>query len=124
MKTYIEELKIGERSEVSGFIDTVREQKTMLFVILRDRSGKLQVAIDKQKHKEIYEAVSPLLTDSVVRFIGTAIAAPQVKPRGLEFVPESVIIESTAKNSPIDKSSSVELKQAYRWIDLRDEKIG
>lgn len=122
MKTYIEELKIGERSEVSGFIDTVREQKTMLFVILRDRSGKLQVAIDKQKHKEIYEAVSPLLTDSVVRFIGTAIAAPQVKPGGLEFVPESVIIESIAKNSPIDKSSSVELKQAYRWIDLRDEK--
>ncbi len=122
MKTEIAKIKIGEQTEVSGFIDTVREQKTMLFVIIRDRSGKLQVAIDKQKHIEIYEKVTSLLSDSVVRFSGVAISAPQVKPGGIEFVPEKVWVESISENMPVDSSSSPEIKQAYRWIDLRDEK--
>lgn len=122
MKKEISCVKPGEKCEISGFIDTVREQKTMLFVVLRDRSGKIQVAIDKEKHSEIYDSVVSLLKDSVVRFIGRAVEASNVTLGGIEFVPESVIIESVADNLPIDKESAQELKMNYRWIDLRDEK--
>lgn len=122
MKTEISCVKTGEKCEISGFIDTIREQKTMLFVVLRDRSGKIQVAIDKEKHADFAKEVAGLLTDSVVRFVGQAVEAPNVTLGEIEFVPEQVIVESVAANLPVDKDSAQELKMNYRWIDLRDEK--
>ena len=37
MKTEIKSIKLEEECEISGFIETTREQKTMLFIVLRDR---------------------------------------------------------------------------------------
>ena len=65
--------KLEKECEISGFIDTTREQKTMLFIVLRDRSGKIQVAIEKKKMPEVAEKVASLLKDSVVRVKGAAI---------------------------------------------------
>lgn len=122
MKTEIKSVVPGEKCEISGFIDTVRKQKTMLFVVLRDRSGKIQVAVDREKQSEIFETLDKLLPESVVRFVGKAIKAETVTLGGIEFVPESVEVESRAENLPVDKNSSPELKLDYRWLDLRDEK--
>ena len=122
MKTEIKSVVPGEKCEISGFIDTIRKQKTMLFVILRDRSGKIQVAIDREKHIEIFEIIDQLSLESVVSFTGVAVRAESVTLGGIEFVPESVRTESIAEKLPIDKNSSPELKLDYRWLDLRDEK--
>ena len=122
MKTQISCVEPGKVCEISGFIDTVREQKTMLFVIIEDRSGKMQISIDKSEHKDLYKIVAPLLKGSVVRFKGEAIIAPQVTLGGIEFIPTSVEVESVAENIPISELSAPEIKQAFRWIDLRDEK--
>ena len=122
MKTEIKSVVPGTKCEISGFIDTVRKQKTMLFVILRDRSGKIQVAIDREKHSDIFEIVDKLQLESVVRFAGVAVAQESVTLGGIEFIPESVQVESSAETLPIDKNSASELKLDYRWLDLRDEK--
>ena len=50
-RKYIKELKPGERSKISGWVDKIREQKTMVFVVLRDRTGKVQITIEKDKQK-------------------------------------------------------------------------
>ncbi len=122
MKTEISSIKLMEHCEISGFIETIREQKTMLFVIIRDRSGKIQVAISKENQPQIYDEVKPLLTDSVVRFSGKAIEAESVTLGGIEFIPETVVVESVADNLPIDSGSAQELKMNYRWIDLRSKR--
>lgn len=122
MKTEIKSIKLEEECEISGFIDTTREQKTMLFIVLRDRSGKIQVVIEKSKMPEMATKIASLLKDSVLRVKGHAVSAPCVKLGEIEFVPSEIEFESEAKNLPITEDSSIDLRQDYRWIDLRSEK--
>ena len=61
MKTEIKSIELEKECEISGFIETTREQKTMLFIVLRDRSGKIQVAIEKAKidcAKKLFNSIS------------------------------------------------------------------
>lgn len=122
MKTEIKDIKIGDECEISGWIEKFREQKTMLFIVLRDRSGQIQVTIEKAKMPDISKALSGLMRDSVIRVKGVAVEAEFVKLGGIEFLPKEIVIESVAQNLPIDSESSQEIKLDYRWIDLRDEK--
>ena len=122
MKTEIKSIELEKECEISGFVETTREQKTMLFIVLRDRSGKIQIAIEKAKMPEVAAKVASLLKDSVIRVKGHAVSAPNVTLGGIEFVPSEIEIESEAQNLPITAESSIDLRQDYRWIDLRDEK--
>lgn len=122
MKTQISNVKVNEPCEISGFVETIREQKTMLFVIIRDRSGKIQVAISKKEKRYMFEEIGALLAGSVVSFKGVAVKADNVTLGGIEFVPETATVESSANNLPVDTNSSSELKMNYRWLDLRSER--
>lgn len=122
MKTQIKDIKIETECEISGFIETIRQQKTMLFIVLRDRSSKIQIAIEKAKMPELSEELAKLQKDSVIRVKGKAISAPSVTLGGIEFVPETIEIESESSALPITSESSIDLRQDYRWIDLRDQK--
>ena len=100
MKTEIKSIKIEKECEISGFIETTREQKTMLFIILRDRSGKIQITIEKTKMPELSTKLATLLKDSVLRVKGKAVSAPTVSLGGLEFIPSSIEIESEKYKNP------------------------
>ncbi len=118
----ISKLTIGE-CEVEGFIDRIRDQKSMQFIVIRDRSGKLQITVDKASKPEIASIFSSnLLVDSVVRVKGTIVENPYVKLGGKELLPESVEVVSRAEVSPIDSESGIDQRLDYRWIDLRDSK--
>ena len=119
---YITELKIGEQTTIAGWIEKIREQKTMFFIVLSDITGMIQVSIEKEKYPEIAEKVKTLTKHSVVKFTGKTIKAEYVKLGGVEFIPEKMEIESIAKDLPIQEESSKELKMDYRWIELRDPK--
>ena len=121
-RTYIKDLKIGEESIIAGWVEKIREQKTMQFIILRDCSGMLQVSVEKELFPEIAEKVKTLTKHSVVKFIGKTVKAEMVKLGGIEFIPSKIEVQSIAETLPIDAESSQDLKMDYRWIDLRDEK--
>ncbi len=121
-RLYIKEIQPEVECEISGWIEKIREQKTMQFVVLKDSTGSIQVAIEKEKQPEIAKVVSTLSRQSVVRFCGKAIKAEMVKLGGIEFVPTSIEVESIAQDLPIDEESGKELKMDYRWIDLRQDK--
>ena len=122
MRTLIKDLKPGKTLTVEGFIDKIRDQKSIQFIILRDRTGRAQITVFKPDLPEISEIFTTLTTDSVVSITGKIISAPQVKLGGLEIVPTSVRVLSRAKLSPIDENTGPDLAMDYRWIDLRDEK--
>ena len=44
-RTYISETKAGETQKIQGFIDKIRDQKTMQFIVVRDTTGKIQVTV-------------------------------------------------------------------------------
>ena len=54
-KIYVNELNkhIGEEITFSGFVDTIRDKKWVMFVILRDSTGKVQMTIEKSEDKEL-----------------------------------------------------------------------
>lgn len=121
-RTHISELKLGEESLIAGWIEKIREQKTMQFVIIKDRTGMLQITIEKAQLPEIASVVSTLSKQSVVKFYGKTVKAENVKLGGVEFIPSRIEVESLAEDLPIDDESSKELKMDYRWIDLRQDK--
>lgn len=121
-RKYIKELKAGERSKISGWVDKIREQKTMVFVVLRDRTGKVQITIEKDKQKEILSIISSISRESVISCEGEIVVAPTVKLGGIEMIPTSIQVESIAEDLPIQEESSKDLKMDYRWLELREEK--
>ena len=58
MRTLIKELKEQEISTISGWATKIRDTKYMIFVILKDRSGKIQVSIDKNSQPELVKRIN------------------------------------------------------------------
>ncbi len=108
--------------EVWAWIEKVRDQKSMQFVILKDRSGMLQMTIEKAKLPEMAETVSHFTQDYYVKVQGTIVENEYVKLGKKELIPDNLTVLSKADISPIDGESSIDQRLDYRWIDLRDPK--
>ncbi|HAJ77853.1 MAG TPA: aspartate--tRNA(Asn) ligase, partial [Clostridiales bacterium] len=46
----IKNVKPGEKVKISGFVENLRNKRTMCFIVLKDISGKMQVTIEKEKN--------------------------------------------------------------------------
>jgi len=117
----ISEIKPG-KVEIQGWIENLRDKKSMQFIVLRDLSGKIQVTVVKEEKPEIAEIFSSATLESTVKITGEAVANEYVKLGGIEIIPESVEITSRAEALPIGPESSIDQRIEHRWIDLRTEK--
>lgn len=52
-RSLIAHLKLGERNKVQGFVENIRNKRTMAFLVLRDYTGRVQLTIEKEKYPEI-----------------------------------------------------------------------
>lgn len=118
----IEEIKTETEVLIEGYIETIRDLKSMMFIVMRDVSGLAQVTIEKEGHQSMVETLKGVGVGSVISVLGIAKEAPNVRHGGFEIIPTELKVLSVAEVSPIDKQSSQSLKMDYRWIDLRDEK--
>ncbi len=114
----ISEIKPGE-VEIQGFIENLRDKKSMQFVVVRDLSGKVQVTVVKDEKPEIAEIFSHATLESTVKIKGKAVANEYVKLGGIEILPDEVELTSHAEPFPIGPESSIDQRLDYRWIDLR-----
>lgn len=125
-RCFIKDIKLGEVNKVSGFVENIRNKKSMAFIVIRDITGKLQITIEKEKHPEMIEDIDRISIDSVVTFEGLVVASEYVKLNGMEMYPDSLQIESVAAPSPIlapkGEETNIDQRIDYRWIDLRTEK--
>src|SRR5574344_945272 len=118
----IAELKENVETKISGFVEKLRDTRYMVFIILKDISGKIQVAIDKEKQSKVVNEALKGVIGSVVSFEGKMQVNPNVKMGGKEFIPNSLQIERVAEASPIDETSNIDQRINYRWLDLRSER--
>lgn len=117
----ISEIKPG-KVEIEGWIENLRDKKSMQFIVIRDTSGKIQVTVVKAEKPEIAEVFSSATIDSTVKIKGEAVANEYVKLGGIEIIPDEVVLTSRAEALPIAEDSSIDQRIDYRWVDLRTEK--
>ncbi len=117
-------LKIGQTVLLKGWVEVIREQGSISFVILRDISGRVQlVAFDETK-----DFVKDLTVESVVEIEGIVTEEKQAFS-GIEIKLSSIQVLSKAMSplpiSPFTKHVKP-VKQSkrlnYRWLDLKEEK--
>jgi nondiscriminating aspartyl-tRNA synthetase len=122
-RTLIEELpgKLGEPVTVRGWVNALRDQKRVQFVILRDETGMAQAVLGKDEQpSELNEAISALTAESAVTVTGTVVGDERVKLGGLELKIESLLIDSIAEPElPIAEDSALDKRMDWRYLDLR-----
>jgi len=121
-RTLITRIIPGTEVKVQGFVERVRNTGAMAFLVLRDRTGKVQVTIEKAAHPEFAEDLNRLTPESVVTVEGSAVSNPQVRLNGLEILLERLVIESLAVPLPLNKDAAVDTRMDYRWLELRGGK--
>ena len=101
-------LSIGHSVKLHGFVDTIRDQKHMRFIILRDGTGKVQLTQNKD-NKALASALDTLTPESALMATGTVVAAPAVKLGGLEVILDGAEVCGLADSLiPIARDSGLE----------------
>ena len=122
-RTLIEGLpgSVGEQVTIRGWVHTVRDQKRMQFVIVRDETGLAQAVLAKEEPPSpLNEAVSALTAESAVTVTGTVVADERVKLNGLELKLEALEVDSLAEPEvPIAADSALDKRIDWRYLDLR-----
>lgn len=121
-RTLLKNLKENEETKISGFIERIRDTKYMLFVIVKDRTGFIQVSLDKNTNKDLIDKLENVIAGSVIEFTGKMVLSEYVKQGGREFLPTDLKVLSNAEASPLEETANIDTRLDYRWIDLRTDK--
>ncbi len=124
IRTHIAEIqsKIGEIITIKGHAQILRLQRSVAFIIMRDRSGIVQCVIDAS-HPQ-FELVKTLTVESVLAITGQVVATTSTE-RGVEIQIKSVQVLSRAEALPIpviEKGAATvtpEKCQDWRFLTLR-----
>lgn len=134
-RTYVKDLQshIGKEVKISGWVDVRRDQGKMVFLDLRDTSGKVQ-AVVLPNHIEALEVAQKLRPEWVVSVSAQVNKRPERNIKAgvlngdieLEVLMIEVLNEATTP--PMDVSSDgreigEETRLKYRYLDLRRPRL-
>lgn len=120
---------------VAGWVDTVRDQKKVQFVILRDETGAVQlvnpavreldpegVSVGAAEALALTETISGLSHGTFVRVTGDLKHDERVKLGGLEVKIGDLEVVTAALEIPIAADSGLDKRMDWRFLDLRHPK--
>jgi aspartyl-tRNA synthetase len=117
---------VGQRLTVAGWVDTRRDHGGLVFVDLRDHTGKIQLVLRES------DVVKELRNEFVVQATGAVAARapeavnPNLATGEVEIQVESLRILSRATPLPFqvgDDSVEETTRLRYRWLDMRGERM-
>lgn len=117
---------VDKEIELSGWVDTVRDHKKIVFLDLRDRSGKIQIVGDeKLKGLSIEDVVT---IKGLVKKRPEKLVNPKMKTGTIEMEATEVKIHSKSDPLPIPVEGDgynidEEARLKYRYLDLRRERM-
>ena len=119
----------GQTVTVNGWVDRVRDNGGVLFLLLRDRAGIVQCTFDKSVNADLFDIAFTCRTEFVVAVKGKLVARDEAAinkkmPTGeVEIIAEDIRILSKAETTPfeIDDNKEVgdQIRLKYRYLDLR-----
>ena len=125
-RTNISDLKtkFGQPVKIQGWLQTLRDQKRMQFLVLRDPTGAVQIVNEREHDPELAARISALTTESALTITGTPVENAIVKLGGLEMQLESLEVDNLAQ-SPLpfepfgDTLPDLDYRLDWRYMDLR-----
>ena len=107
---------------VAGWVDKVRDQKKVQFVVLRDESGAAQLVHPRAEESDpIADIISGLATGSFIRVTGELKMDERVKLGGLEIkIADIEVVTAANPETPIAADSSIDKRLDWRFLDLRE----
>jgi aspartyl-tRNA synthetase len=121
--------KVGQLVALRGFVQTVRNQKAVQFMILRDHTGLIQVVAERsEENKEVNEQIAQLTRESAIQVTGVVVSNPNVKLGQLEVHLKTLSVDSLADAElPIDlfgrTETDVDKRLDWRYLDLRQPEL-
>jgi aspartyl-tRNA synthetase len=123
---------IGRRMTVAGWADTRRDHGGLVFVDLRDHTGKLQLVINPERAADAAAVAHEVRNEFVLQADGEIVARapeavnPNLPTGAVELQVETLTILSRSTPLPfqLDEENVDEtLRLKYRWLDLRRERM-
>jgi aspartyl-tRNA synthetase len=123
---------IGTRMTVAGWVDTRRDHGGLVFVDLRDHTGKLQLVVNPERAAEAKDAAHELRNEFVIQAEGEVVARapeavnPNLPTGGVEIQVDTLRILSRSTPLPfqLDEENVDEtLRLRYRWLDMRRDRM-
>jgi nondiscriminating aspartyl-tRNA synthetase len=117
-----------KEAEIIGWVHEVRDLGGLTFLLIRDRTGIIQVTIPKKKASEsVLFAVKAVSRESVVRISGT-VKPIEKAPGGRELVPEQFeILSMSGSPMPLDVVEKVpadlDTRLDSRFLDARRPRV-
>ncbi len=119
----------GQTVTVNGWVDRVRDNGGVLFLLLRDRTGIIQCTFDKSVNQELFSIAFTCRTEFVVAVKGKLVkrdeaAINKKMPTGeVEIIAGEIRILAKAETTPfeIDDTKEVgdQVRLKYRYLDIR-----
>ena len=112
---------------LKGWIHDARDLKKIRFIILKDRSGRIQITgINGKTQKKIFEQMTSFTRESAIEVTGTIKDSKQAKS-GKELLPDSITVIAKAEEPlPVDASdyskSDLSNRLDNRFLDLHSKK--
>lgn len=124
---------VGEEVTLAGWVNRRRDMGGVIFIDLRDFSGKIQVVADSGRTIEAFEAAEQIRSEYVLQIKGTVQRRmegqenPNLPTGAVEVIAAEVIVLNPSKVTPIeiakDAGEDESLRLKYRYLDLRREKM-
>jgi len=123
---------IGRRVTVAGWVDTRRDHGGLVFIDLRDHTGKVQLVVNPEHAAEPAAVTREIRNEFVLQAEGPVVArAPEAVnpnlPTGeVELQVERLTILSRSTTLPfqLDEENVDEtLRIRYRWLDMRTKRM-
>ncbi len=125
-RTLIKDLKdhVDDQVKIQGWLQTLRDQKNIQFLIIRDRTGMVQVTHWKKGNPDLGETISALGTESALTIVGKVVENEVVKLGGIEIQLEELVVESAAEIPlPFEPFGEYlpeqDFRLDWRYLDLR-----
>jgi aspartyl-tRNA synthetase len=122
----------GRRVTLAGWVDTRRDHGGLVFVDLRDHTGKTQLVINPERAPAAAEFAHEIRNEFVLQATGEVVPrAPEAinpnLPTGqieVQVDELRIVSRSTALPFQLDEEGVDEnLRLRYRWLDLRTERM-
>jgi len=123
----------GESVVLNGWVETKRDHGGLIFINLRDRSGKVQIVVNQEESPETAELAKKLGHEWVISVSGKvaerdeAAVNPEMETGEVEIISDEITLLNSAKPLPFlitePESATEEVRLKYRYLDLRTERL-